>query len=102
MQLKPEHIEYRKEIGKLGTRPVIELKTTGGLFLVTAPKENGSGVEILSTGSHRAVSRFLAKKKYEDLKIQALEKSEDIDVSYFAHLIPQYEALTKLLNSRGE
>jgi hypothetical protein len=92
MNITKEHIDYKRQIGTLDNRPVIELATTGGLHLVVVAK--GDGVETLGAGPHRAVARHIAKKLRPDLKITALEKSDDLPLSSFAHMVPLWEQFT--------
>lgn len=92
MNLTAEHIAYRKKIGTLDRRPVIELATTGGLHLVVCAKANG--VETLGAGPHRAVARHIAKKRHKGLVITDLSKADWIDPADFAHLLPAWESTT--------
>jgi hypothetical protein len=99
MNLTPDHIESKKRIGTLGNSPVFELTTTGGLHLVVAAR-GGKEAEVLGTGPHRAVARFIAKKRNKDLEISELSKADHIEPIYFEHLLPKYEEITDLLSRR--
>lgn len=99
MQLRNEDISYRKKIGMLGKRPVIEIATTGGLHLLVCAKADG--VETLGAGPHRAVARHIARKRFKDLQITELSKSDWIDPSCFQHLLPEWEQTTDRLRSLG-
>jgi hypothetical protein len=92
-----EHVAYKKKIGYLGARPVIEVATTGGLILVVVP--TADGVDTLGAGPHRAVARHIAKKRKPDLRITELTKADWMDSSCFEHLLPQWEAETARIRS---
>lgn len=91
-----QHIALKKRIGTLEGKPVVELMTTGGLYMVVTNK-NG-GVETLGTGPHRAVARFLAKKREPKLFITELSKSDWLDETAILSVAPKYEALTDRFN----
>ncbi len=92
MNLTAAHIDYKRKIGTLKGKPVIEVATTGGLHLIVVAK--GDGVETLACGPHSAISRHLAKKKAPDMVITDVRKGDWVDPSCFAHLLPQWEATT--------
>lgn len=54
-------IAYKHQVGRVGELPVWEVMTTGGLYLNLLGK-NGK-FDIVGTGSHRAISRFITEKK---------------------------------------
>lgn len=97
-----KHIASKKRIGTLDNKPVVELVTTGGLYMVVMNK-NGQ-VETLGTGPHRAVARFLAKKREPSLVVTELSKSDWLDEASILSVAPKYEALTDRFNqlARGE
>ena len=97
MNIRPVEIEYKKHIGSLNGRPVIEIATKGGYHLVCAPK--GNTVEYLGAGPHRAVARFIAKKRAPDIKITDLAKADHVDPEFFDHLLPMYEQMTDRFNA---
>lgn len=97
MDITLAHIASKKKIGTLGSRPVFEIATTGGLHLVVALK--GTGVETLGSGPHRAVARFIAQKRHEDLKLTDLAKNEEVSLDCFRHLLSEFEALTDRCNA---
>ena len=97
MQIRPQEIDYRKDIGTLDGRPVIELGLKGGLHLVLTT--NGPKIDYLGVGPHRAVARFMAKKRQPNIQFQELSKAEDAPVSTFQHLVPQYEAMLARLSA---
>jgi hypothetical protein len=96
MQIRAEEIEYKKNIGTLDGHPVMELGLKGGYHIVCAV--NGPRIDYLGVGPHRAVARFMAKKRKPDLQIMELSKSEQVDSAHFQHFLPQYEAVCDRLN----
>jgi hypothetical protein len=73
---KSEIIGRPKKIGTLGSEPVMELQTIGGLALVFLAK-NGT-TQILGVGSHKAIARHIALKENPDIQLTELSKSEDL------------------------
>jgi hypothetical protein len=98
MDITPEHIAYKKRVGRIGHSPVIELATTGGLHLIVAAR--GGKSEVLGAGPHRAVARFIAKKKEPDIMWTELSKSDWVPVEHFADILPEYEAYVDALRAR--
>jgi hypothetical protein len=102
--ISKEHIEYRKQVGFLKGRPIIELKTTGGFYMIVASKDGG--FETLGTGPHKVVARHIAKKREGDIEWSELSKADHIEPEHFAFCLPEYEGLTsrmrKLEGSDGE
>ncbi len=96
MELGREHIEYSKIIGTLDGNDVVEMATTGGLHLITVSK--GGKPETLGLGPHRAIARFIARKKFPKIKISDLAKADHIDEVFFLHMVPEFEELTRLFN----
>lgn len=93
MDITSDHIQSKKEIGLLKGKPVIELITTGGLHLVVAAKDGK--FETLGTGPHRAISRYIAKKREPDIEYNEMAKSEDtVSVITFVHRLPEFFQLT--------
>lgn len=98
MEIPQSEVISTKKIGHLGAYPVFEVRTLGGLNLVLTKK--GGVTEILGAGSHRAVARFIARKKESKLVIDELTKSDYISEEHFVDLVPQFEILTDALNQR--
>lgn len=94
MQLTKEHIAYRHQIGVLNGKPVWEVSTTGGLFLVLVAKTDGT-IDTLGTGPHKAIARHIAKKRERDLQITEITKTAPPPVTAFQHLLPFAEAETE-------
>lgn len=93
MQVRPQEIKYHKEIGTLDGDVVQELGLSGGYHIICAMKKNGT-VDYLGVGPHRAVARYMARKRRPSIQIIAeLAKSEDYSLAHFAHLVPRYEAM---------
>lgn len=99
MDITSDQIASKKRVGRIGDMPVIELATTGGLHLIVVAR-GGKG-EVLGTGPHRAVARFIAKKRESKIEWTELEKSDYVPVECFsADILPRYEALTDSIRSR--
>ena len=95
MNIDSIHIASKKKVGTLRGKPIVELVTTGGLYLIIAAKDGS--FETLSTGPHRAVARHIAKKREQDIQWSDLSKSDWYDPETYAWILPRYEALTDLL-----
>jgi hypothetical protein len=96
--ITPDQIAYKKRVGRIGHAPVIELATTGGLHLIVVAR-GGKG-EVLGTGPHRAVARFIAKKREDKIEWTSLEKSDHVPIECFQSVLDKYEALTEEIRSR--
>jgi hypothetical protein len=70
--------------------------TTGGLYMVVTNK-NGNA-EVLGTGPHRAVARFLAKKREPKMMVTELSKSDWLDEVAILSVAPKYEEMTNRFN----
>jgi len=98
VQISPNEIDYKERIGELADgSPIMELGLKGGLHIVCSVR--GSKIDYLGVGPHRAVARYLAKKRQPSIRLTALAKSDWVDPSTFAHLVPQYEAITSIFNA---
>lgn len=98
INVTPEQVQYKKRVGKIGNLPVIELATTGGLHLIVCAR--GGQAEVLGTGPHRAVARFIAKKREDKIEWSDLEKADYVDPAFFQDILPRYESLTDDFRSR--
>ena len=98
MQISDKHIASKRVVGKLNGKDVMELVTTGGLYmnvLKTAGKP-----EVLSTGPHRAIARHIATKNASgEIHWSELSKGDHIDEADYAFLLPRYEQLTDYIRS---
>jgi Cft2 family RNA processing exonuclease len=97
MNITEKHIASKKRIGTLDGKPVIEVVTSGGLYMVVYQKSGT--VETLGTGPHRAVARYIAKKREPNLEISELSKSDHVEESAILSVVPKYEKLTDDLNA---
>lgn len=95
--LTEAHIASKRRIGTLEGKPVVELMTSGGLYLVVTNKSDG--MEVCGSGPHRAVARFLAKKKEPNIVITELSKSDWLDETAILSVADKYERLTEQFNS---
>lgn len=100
IDISEQHIDYKRKVGTLKGKPVVELRTTGGLNLI-AVAENGAP-KVLGCGPHRAVSRYIAQKKEPDIQWTDLSKSDHVDFSSFEYILPQYEQLTEAFRAAQE
>lgn len=91
MQVRPEEIDYKKKIGHLGSLPVMELGLKGGYHIICSV--DGPKIDYLGVGPHRAVARYMAKKRKPDIEITELSKSDWVDPALFQHQLPEYERL---------
>ncbi len=92
LQLTPEHIKSKKEIGKLKNNRVFHIETSGGLNVIMTA---GAVPDILALAPHKKLAKWLAQKKETEIEYNELEKSEPINIEHFKHLIPKYEKLTE-------
>lgn len=98
MDIKPNEIVYKKEVGRYRGDAVVELTTRGGLHMIV---RGGSKPETLGVGSHRAIARHIAAKKKE-IEWTELSKAELLDPASFSDLLVKYESLTESIrNSEG-
>lgn len=95
MKIDDKQIKTKKKIGDLEGDPVYEIETKGGLYLDVVMKKGKS--EILSTGSHRAISRHIALKDNPGLTISELSKSEQLPEEVLQMHLPEFLELTRLL-----
>ena len=92
INIKPEHVETKKIVGRLGTNKVFHILTTGGLHMIIVAK---SVPETLGLGSHRCISRHLAQKREPNIVWTDLEKADFIPLEFYQDQLPKYEALTE-------
>jgi hypothetical protein len=97
LSLTPEHVKSRKRIGAVGTNPVFQVETTGGLYINLLGK--GAGWEVIATGPHRAVARYIAEQRYPNVIWSELSKSDWVDPADFMNLVPKYQELTNRMRS---
>jgi hypothetical protein len=100
MDLVPGHIAFKKKIGTLKGKAVIELATTGGFHMVVT-SQNG-GVETLGTGPHRAVARYIAEQHEPEIVWSELSKSDYVAPEHFAWCLPEYQAVTEAFRRLGK
>jgi hypothetical protein len=96
MDVTPQHVSYRKQIGLFKGNPVFEVATTGGFHIIVGRKDGCT--HTFGTGSHRAIARHIAKKREPDLLITEMSKADFVDPRAYQHLLPQYEELTDRFN----
>ena len=101
MHIPAAQVSYRKRIGRAGRRSVFGIGTVGGLHIVAAAGPGG-GLEILGTGSHPGIAKFIAQRHAADLEFDEMAKAEALDPKYFMDLLPEYEALTAQLRAAAK
>lgn len=62
LKIDAKHIKDKDEIGSLDGHPVHKLVTYGGLVIIAMMK--GGEPEVIGLGSHQAIAKHLAEKKY--------------------------------------
>jgi hypothetical protein len=92
LNITPEHVAYKKKIGHKAGNPVWEILTTGGLYVDVLGK--GAGFEIIATGPHRAVARYIAETRNPEIVWEEMSKSDFVTLPEIAYLLPEYEELT--------
>lgn len=93
-------IQNKEQIGELNGQDVYEIVTKGGLYLDVVLKKDGK-LNVLSTGSHKAIARHIAQKDNPSLKITKLTKSESLPKSILEANLQEFIALTKTLQELG-
>jgi hypothetical protein len=96
MQIDQKHLAYKKQVGTLKGKPVFELATTGGLHVMVSGGAGG-GFQVISSGPHPGVARYMAEKREPDIQLTELSKSEQIEPYLFLGILPEYEKLTDML-----
>ena len=95
-QIQPKHLEGKpKIIGKIDGQDMFQLKTKGGLYIIT--KAKGKNFEMISCGPHPAVARAIVNKKYDKVEFTSLSKADHVDEAHYALLLPEYETITERL-----
>jgi hypothetical protein len=100
VNIRAVEVARKEQIGTLKGKPVFEIETKGGFFLICSP--NANGINYLGSGSHKKLARHGARKKEPEFKLTVLEKSDDVPYEAFARLIPYYEAVTAQLNAASK
>jgi hypothetical protein len=98
MQIQPQEIEYKERIGHTEDgNPIMELGLKGGLHIVCSVR--GPKIDYLGVGPHRAVARYLAKKRMPSITLTQLAKSDWVDpASFSATMLEKYESITVTFN----
>jgi hypothetical protein len=92
MQIDPKEIKGKPtKIGILKGKPVYELRLKGGLFVAVCSNK------VIGTGSHRGISRHIAKRHEPEIEWTELSKSSHVPIEHFALSLDKYEALTEAL-----
>lgn len=83
-----------RKIGTWKNKPVMEAVTKGGYHLVLDHEG-----KPLGAGPHRCISRAVAERNAEGLKIEEISKADYMPREVYVHLLPKYEAVTARLRS---
>jgi hypothetical protein len=97
MNIKKEHIAYKKSVGKLNGKEVIELATTGGLHMLIHNK--GANPEVLAAAPHPAIARHIASKREPEVVFTELSKSDYMEPYLYVAMVPEYERMTDYIRS---
>ncbi len=93
MQITMKEVEGKpRKLGTLKGRPVMHVRTKGGLHIIAAPK--GGSFETLGMAHHVAVAKHMAQRYEPDVVWTELSKSEHWDIRSYESLIPEAEQLT--------
>jgi hypothetical protein len=96
--IQPQEIDYREKIGETEDgNPIMELGLKGGLHIVCSVR--GPKIDYLGVGPHRAVARYLAKKRQPSIRLTSLAKSDWVDPACFQDIVPKYEEITDAFNA---
>lgn len=88
MNIPSSQIQLKKKVGKADGKDITHIKTVGGLHVIVDHKG-----DILGAGPHKMVARHQAGK-YRDITWTELSKSDHLSIEAYAHLLPEFEALT--------
>ena len=94
MNIPAEQIEFKRKVGKAKGKAIFHVKTLGGLHVMAT-----EGGIVLGAGPHRAVARHLAQKFEPSAEWTELSKSDHLEESAIAHLLPEYQELTERLRA---
>jgi hypothetical protein len=100
VNIPSKQIAYRRKIGTSGSRGIYGLGLVGGLHVVAADRAGGE-MEILGMGSHPLLARHIAKRHIGHIDFNDMAKSETINVSDFADLLPYWVGETAAARAIG-
>jgi hypothetical protein len=99
MVIEPNQIKGKpRKVGKVGSHPVWEMESKGGLSMVTVDREGK--LETIGSGPLSAIARHIAENREKDIVWTEIRKSDYVDPQHFQHLLPEYEDLTDRLRER--
>lgn len=97
LDLRPEEIASREQVGWFQGAPVFLVELTGGFSFVFAMR-NGRP-EMLGYGPHTGVTKGIAKKAEPRIVWSELQKSDDV-VDVNGRIFRRYEELTAAIRAR--
>lgn len=98
LNLTPEHIAYKKQVGNLKGAPVWQVLTTGGLYMNILGK-NGT-FDVIATGPHPAIAQHISDQKHPGIQWTGLSKSDTLDIGECQAWIPTFKEHTDRVNKR--
>jgi len=66
MKITQKHIKLKKTIGYMNNLPIDLVVTFGGFNVLFLSNKNKT--EILGAGSHKEIAKYMADKKYNNIK----------------------------------
>ena len=93
MRLPPNEVLYRKRVGSLRGRPVIQVGGIGGIHVVAA----GDDGEVLGAGVLPGLARHAARTSYPGIVFDDLQKSEEVSPETLAAGLEDALATTAIL-----
>lgn len=97
--VSPEDIRETKKIGQIGSDPVYQLDTIGGITLIMVKNEEERKGEFIGAGTHPAMARFAARRRRPELQLTDLQKSYQ-DPSIFEPYLPYFDSFVDSLNKK--
>lgn len=97
LDIRPEDINQRKRVGRIGKHAVYHVTCKGGynLFLTSGQGQGLPKNGVLGAGPHPAVARFVAQKSFPELQITELSKSwDDLSPQEMRAMLPEARRLT--------
>lgn len=98
LNIQPQEVQNKRVVGTLDGKDVYQIGLKGGLFIL-ARTDGVAKLEIIGSGAHAAVAKYIAKKLHPRLIITELLKSEGVQEAHYISQVPFYVDLTKKLNS---
>jgi len=99
MNITPEQIKGKpKKVGDLEDRPVVQVETKGGLYLLMTKNAAGKPV-TLGAGSHPVVAAHIAERDFPKLNLTELSKSEPLEPQVLRNELATWVPFTRRMQS---